>query len=660
MPGTRSVDTIANLKAVNTASLAADTSNNTVLVLGYYAAGDGGGGYFQFVSSSALADDGGGVIAPNAGGGRWLRRLSGDEVSVQQWGARGDASADDTARIQAAINYASANDLYNVFFPAVPDAYRVTATLTVPADMSLRGAGYASCIRMTTLSGTAPDITHPNIINITGSNVLIESLRITANNSVAGYYPSTSGNSCGIQTNGTALDNITVRNCYIHGVIYQGINMVARSNVSVTGNTLWENNGGKSCDINVVGNGSTGQVFERIRVCDNHCLSNCDLGINIGGGNTFAKDIVVTGNHIVTLTQGAEASAANCQRRHGILLAYSGASGTDNRAVVSDNIIRHTKWTGMYVNDGTNGSGVGPYAITGNLITDIGYEPGNSISGGISMVGSGKGDVVSHNRILRTYNNTPGIKITHSQNTGDDKTVLVAHNVLTECTTSALNIGIAGHNVEVTGNVFRNNIGSDLSIGLASGSTLEHKVMIVDNVFHRSNINSPSLDLDQQSSTCVLWVHRNQFFGPAIATNTWQNSAVYCRQRFVVVRENFIKGFYFGVNLVPFVGNREPLMQVDDNQFENVTVGIRGDRTTSAPVLPCAGNTFTNVATKGWTAVVLCKRNPTAVTQYASAAPTGGTWVAGDIVYNAAPAVGQPVGWMRTGAGTWRSMGNLA
>lgn len=45
-----------------------------------------------------------------------------------------------------------------------------------------------------------------------------------------------------------------------------------------------------------------------------------------------------------------------------------------------------------------------------------------------------------------------------------------------------------------------------------------------------------------------------------------------------------------------------------------------------------------------------------------TAAPTVGNWLLGDIVYNSAPSVGQPKGWVCTvagGPGTWVSMGNL-
>mgnify|MGYP001458565028 FL=1 len=58
------VDTVANLKALNTSTLGSDTSNNTVLVNGYYAAGDGGGGIFKYNSASTATADDGMVVAP--------------------------------------------------------------------------------------------------------------------------------------------------------------------------------------------------------------------------------------------------------------------------------------------------------------------------------------------------------------------------------------------------------------------------------------------------------------------------------------------------------------------------------------------------------------------------------------------------------------------
>jgi len=54
---------------------------------------------------------------------------------------------------------------------------------------------------------------------------------------------------------------------------------------------------------------------------------------------------------------------------------------------------------------------------------------------------------------------------------------------------------------------------------------------------------------------------------------------------------------------------------------------------------------------------------PTATISYNTAAPTTGTWAAGDIVYNSAPAAATTPGWVCVTAGspgTWKAMANLA
>jgi hypothetical protein len=658
--GVRCVDTIANLKAINTATLGTATSNNTVLVNGYYAAGDGGGGYFQWISSSAAAADDGGVVAPNAGGGRWLRRIDEDVVTVKQWGARGDAATDDTARIQACLNYASANNIVNVVVPGVVDHYRVTTTINIPANITLSGVGHASALKMTTTSGSGGDVTQPNVLNINGSFVTIQRIRIFGLNVDSGpYSPSASGTSAGIKTNNGAIEHIVIRDCIIHNIIQSGMLIVALGDIYITCNVLFSNNGNKSVDIEVAGNIVTGQLNERCVITDNWCLSNNDRGI--AAGTIFSKEHIIARNHCVALIAGAPATFAASQRRHGIIVAYTqSAQGNGTRFVISDNVIRHTKWTGIYINDGTGGWTVGPYVITGNYISDVGYADSvTAIDGGISLTGTGKGDVVTGNRIERTYGVCPGIRLSQSQSSADDKTCVIANNVMTECYNAGLSMYLVPHNAEITGNMFRNNLGDDIAITLQASSSLEHKLMICDNVFHRNNSAAPSIDIDQQNSTCVLWVHRNQFFGAGSATLADANSAIFTKNRQVNVRENYIKSYYYGVHVQPYIGFRDLLLTVDDNYFENVNTAVRAERTSTTPILPISSNRFQNVATKAGPAGVICKRNPAALTQYASAAPTTGTWVAGDIVYNSAPAVGQPIGWMRTST-AWRSMGNLA
>lgn len=95
-------------------------------VLGYYAPQDGGGGLYALDPVDATTPDNGGTVIVAADGGRWKLQFTG-QVSIKQFGAKGDGVANDTAAIQSAIN--SVPTLYcpdgtylidTVFFPNSP------------------------------------------------------------------------------------------------------------------------------------------------------------------------------------------------------------------------------------------------------------------------------------------------------------------------------------------------------------------------------------------------------------------------------------------------------------------------------------------------------------------------------------------------------------
>jgi hypothetical protein len=90
-------------------ALTVSTSYN-VLLEGYYANGDGGGGQFYGVTGAAAGtyvENGGTVILPTGGDGSsaWLRIIDGP-INIKWFGAVGDRTTDDTASIQAAIEFA--------------------------------------------------------------------------------------------------------------------------------------------------------------------------------------------------------------------------------------------------------------------------------------------------------------------------------------------------------------------------------------------------------------------------------------------------------------------------------------------------------------------------------------------------------------------------
>ena len=127
------VNTVADLVAMVPAQ-----DGMLVETLGYYAAGDGGGATFRWVSGSTATTNVGAVIKPTSATGRFIWK-SEDRINVRMFGAKGDNSTDDGPEIQAAIDYAVANQVSDVF---IPEGTFVTAqTIQHKAPCNIVGTG---------------------------------------------------------------------------------------------------------------------------------------------------------------------------------------------------------------------------------------------------------------------------------------------------------------------------------------------------------------------------------------------------------------------------------------------------------------------------------------------------------------------------------------
>lgn len=134
------VGVVSTISALRGITPGAGTYTN---VEGYYQAGDGGGGQFYGVTGGSYTDNGGTIITPNGATDTtaWVRIYS-TPINVKWFGARGDNSADDTTKIQAAINYSNTATTKVVYLPA--GTYLTSSPLRLFAFQSLVGESTVS------------------------------------------------------------------------------------------------------------------------------------------------------------------------------------------------------------------------------------------------------------------------------------------------------------------------------------------------------------------------------------------------------------------------------------------------------------------------------------------------------------------------------------
>ena len=97
---------------------------------GYYTEGDGGAGEYWYDSSDTTSTDNGGSVIVGSDSGRWKLVTSG-VISIRQFGAKGDGSADDTQTIQNAMTIAHTQGA-TIYVPT--GTYVITQSIVKPAS----------------------------------------------------------------------------------------------------------------------------------------------------------------------------------------------------------------------------------------------------------------------------------------------------------------------------------------------------------------------------------------------------------------------------------------------------------------------------------------------------------------------------------------------
>ena len=158
------------------------------------------------------------AIATGSTTARTLANRFADVVNVKDFGAVGDGVADDTAAIQAAINYAGgiSNNPTSVYIPSTQNGYRVTSRLNISSGrIYLYGDGFTTPGVLTTSKSSELFFDHAGIgiliYQVSGTTIDGISTRRNQPTPTSGWTP----NALDFDIVVTASNDTTIQNCLI-------------------------------------------------------------------------------------------------------------------------------------------------------------------------------------------------------------------------------------------------------------------------------------------------------------------------------------------------------------------------------------------------------------------------------------------------------------
>ena len=445
--------------------------------------------------------------------------ITGAEVNVLDYGAKGDGITDDTSAIQAAIDDAVNNTLY---FPA--GTYYYTSLLTISNPMTITGDGYGSQLKPNTPSG--------NNIRINASNVLVEKIRMEGT-SPGGFAVGYSG----------AVTNVTFQNCFfkdIDQVIWiwtandvtvqncvfdtTGYGVIQQINY-VSSFVLVDSNIAKNMKADFVeANCAAAAPSESWTISNNIYEGAKDFPLSATEqrfvGITSVKNVTITGNHVQKSNGDApfhlEDIAGNTIIANNIIDNCLCSGGNDGyiyllnsaESVVIEGNIFFPPQAGLpkaYVIGTSSGAYINDIQFIGNRVVGNGatgnfgglsymFQTGllncvgnifEYLTEGITFT-AGNNAIVANNHF---YFCNKGIALALSNSSGGGQKWLVVNNVFLETvsnddifTSQNTNGTSAPQNWTITGNVF-NKIVTVTGQGGGTGTDAANDIAITNNIF---------------------------------------------------------------------------------------------------------------------------------------------------------------------------------
>ena len=210
-------------------------------------------------------------------------------------------------------------------------------------------------------------------------------------------------------------------------------------------------------------------------------------------------------------------------RRHGIVIGYNNSSVSGPRTVVSGNVCRNTRWTGIY----KQGVSSGPVIIANNICDLNGYDTANDLSGGIYFNQSGHEEVIGNyiSRFQNTNTGTAGITVNAS--TAPVISASVRNNTIQGSLGVGLILTTNASFVEVAENTFLSNVGKDILIVPNPGNAnISGHNIIRNRIVRTSGTAVTAISIDMQSSTRTLVVKGNRITGNDNTTVSGDNAGI--------------------------------------------------------------------------------------------------------------------------------------
>lgn len=587
-------------------------------------------------------------------------------VSITDYGASPSATtAVNDGAIQAAMTEANVRKCA-VYVPGANSAYRVSDEFTIPSGVTVWGDGYSSLIQQT--------IAGKNIF-IAGNDSVVRDLHLKM---CAGNNLNIAKQNCVAIGN---VRNVKVINNWLELVdTNSGVYIAGAKDVTVDNNIIygatWNGSAGAAAtvaDILLYSSAASGRYI----ITNNYCLSNNSQGI-YANALGYDAQYIIANNIVITLdpstcTSGGTWSeiATGGIRRHGIMVQYSNdVGGLSPGAVVTGNLCRNTRWTGIYAQGDKNNGAV----ITNNICTRNGYQLGNPLSGGIYVTVSGF-ELIADNYIYEYQNTSASGAITLNAVSTPTRRAQVKNNSIQNSAGFGMYLSTQVANLDIAGNTFYNNTLTDIVWVPNAGQPTLGGFYITDNTITRLITNtSPAITFSTQVGVVPSYIIGNKIYGFDNTTVNALNNAIRVTSTnptTIIIRDNYIDKFYYGVYYTSYFAASTRFMdfQLEGNTIVSCNTGIVAAATSNTVTVPLTDNRFISVTTPtsagglGSLCGYLCSKVGTRIIAQNAAAPAVGTWAVADQVLFTAPASGGYIGAVCTVAGTpgtWRSFGLIA